>query len=55
MAARPARRLSRCPEWAKRMRQGQAIHRGVETAAHAVGSGHGGGGSTSLDLSESSE
>ena len=43
------------PEWAKRMRHGQAIHRGVETAAHAVGSGHGGGGSTSLDLSEGSE
>ena len=43
------------PEWAKRMRQGQAIHRGVETAAHAVGSGHSGGGSTSLDLSEGSE
>ena len=41
------------PEWAKRMRQGQAI-RGIETAAHAVGSGHGGG-STSLDLSEGSE
>jgi type IV secretion system protein TrbL len=43
------------PQWAKRMRHGQAIHRGVETAAHAVGSGQGGGGSTSLDLSEGSE
>ena len=42
------------PDWAKSMRRTQALHRGVETAAHAIGSGHGGG-STNLNLSEGSQ
>ena len=40
------------PAWARRMQRGQAIDRGVSTAAHAVKSGDGGGGGSSVDLSE---
>ena len=43
------------PAWARRMQRGQAIHRGVSTAAHAVKSGDGGGCGASIDLSEPRE
>ena len=43
------------PAWARRMRRGQAVDRGVSTAAHAVKSGDGGGAGSSVDLSESRE
>ena len=43
------------PAWARRMQRGQATHRGVSTAAHAVKSGEGGGAGASVDLSEPSE
>ena len=46
--------LAEPPDWAKSLRRTQAMHRGVETAAHVIGSGHGGG-STNLDLSEGSQ
>ena len=43
------------PAWARRMQRGQAVQRGVSTAAHAVKSGDGGGAGASVDLSEPSE
>ncbi len=43
------------PAWARRMSRSQAIDRGFSTAAHAVKSGDGGGGGSSVDLSEPCE
>jgi len=40
------------PEWARRLRRGQAISHGIQAAAHAVRSGDRGGGSASVDLKE---
>jgi type IV secretion system protein TrbL len=41
------------PAWAQRMRRSQAISHGVSAAAHAVRSGDGHGGGSSISLSES--
>ena len=41
------------PAWARNMRRGQAIHRGVTVAAHAVRSGDSHAGGSSVNLSES--
>ena len=43
------------PGWARRMQRGQAMERGVSTAAHVVKSGDGGGTGSSVDLSEPRE
>ena len=43
------------PAWARRMQRGQSIDRGVSTVAHAVKAGDGGGGGSSVDLSEPRE
>lgn len=40
------------PAWARRMRRGQALARGAQTAAHAVRSGDSHGGGHSVDLSQ---
>jgi type IV secretion system protein TrbL len=40
------------PGWARRMRQAQAAHQGVSTAAHVAQSGDGGGAGASVDVSE---
>ena len=44
---------SAAPAWAERLRQGQAVDRGVASATHAVRSGDAAGGGASVDLSES--
>lgn len=41
------------PAWARRMKRGQQITHGVQTAAHAVRSGDAHGGGSSVNLSES--
>ncbi len=41
------------PAWARRMRRGQAMSHGVTLAAHAIRSGDGHGGGSSINLSES--
>ena len=41
------------PAWAQRMRRGQAMSHGVTLAAHAIRSGDGHGGGSSINLSES--
>ena len=41
------------PAWAQRMKRGQAISHGVTLAAHAIRSGDGHGGGSSINLSES--
>ena len=38
------------PDWAKRMKRGQALHHGTTTMAHALRAGDGGGGGTSISL-----
>jgi type IV secretion system protein TrbL len=43
---------SGAPGWARRMRQEQAAHQGVSTAAHVAQSGDGGGAGASVDVSE---
>ena len=40
------------PAWARRLRRGQAISHGMQSAAHAVRSGDRGGASASVDLKE---
>jgi type IV secretion system protein TrbL len=40
------------PDWARRMRRNQLITNGASQTIHAVKSGHEGGGSSSVDLSE---
>jgi type IV secretion system protein TrbL len=40
------------PDWAKRMKRGQAMSHGVSTAAHAIRSGDAHGGGSSVNLSE---
>jgi type IV secretion system protein TrbL len=39
------------PDWARRMKRGQALRHGATTLAHAVRSGDGGGGGASISLS----
>ena len=41
------------PDWAKRMKRGQSLSHGATLAAHAVRSGDGHGGGSSVNLSES--
>ena len=43
----------RVPDWAKRMKRGQALSHGVSAAGHAVRSGDSHGGGSSINLSES--
>jgi type IV secretion system protein TrbL len=40
------------PAWARRMKRAQAVSQGVSAATHAVRSGDGSGGGSSVDLSE---
>ena len=51
-AAAPASKDG-APDWAKRMKRSQQMSHGVQVAAHAVRSGDGHGGGSSINLSES--
>ena len=46
------RRRNAPPAWARRMKRAQTVNQGVSAATHAVRSGDGAGGGSSVDLSE---
>ncbi|WP_158915824.1 P-type conjugative transfer protein TrbL [Caulobacter sp. S45] len=48
----PASADAEQPDWAKRMRRGQAVKEGAATAAHVAQSGDRGGGAAAVDLEE---
>ena len=52
-AAAPSSPAGSPPGWARRMQRSQAVNHGVTMAAHAVRSGDGHGGGSSINLSES--